>query len=331
MAMPDSTEPQLPEATRDLEQAKADLDRHGYCLIAEALPPAELATARRRLQEQAAAEVERGLAFRDGGKGQNLTDPRGRLRPDAFTEAAGGINQRMWMLVNKGACFRDMVVHPLVDDLVGHVLGKRFILSTLSANIARSGGQRMGLHTDQWWMPQPVRPGAPHVKPADLTRSAAEAFVAPDRSLGIAPAVVCNTMWMLSDFTVENGATEMVPGSHLTGAHPPREGQQDLPIVQAVAPAGTLMVFEGRLWHGTGANTGGGDRLGVLATFCAPQFRQQENQTLGLDRALWADMPETLKARLGFEVWHAYGRIESPAQAMVEPEPERIGELTPGD
>ena len=85
MAMPDSTEPQLPEATRDLEQAKADLDRHGYCLIAEALPPAELATARRRLQEQAAAEVERGLAFRDGGKGQNLTDPRGRLRPDAFT------------------------------------------------------------------------------------------------------------------------------------------------------------------------------------------------------------------------------------------------------
>lgn len=329
MALSLATHEILPEATRDLERAKQDLDRFGYCLVADALGSSELHAARTRLVEQAAAEVEQGLAFRDGGHGQNLTDPRGRLREDAFTEAAGGINQRMWMLVNKGACFRDMVVHPLVDALVGHVLGERFILSTLSANIAKSGGQRMGLHTDQWWMPQPVRPGAPHVKPADITRSAAEAFVEPDPALGIAPAVVCNTMWMLSDFTVENGATEVVPGSHLTGAHPPRDGQDQLPITQAVAPAGTLMVFEGRLWHGTGANSGGGDRLGVLATFCAPQFRQQENQTLGLDRALWAGMSDKLKARLGFEVWHAYGRIESPAQRMVEPEPRRIGELKP--
>lgn len=330
MAVTLATHESLPVATRDLEQARRDLDRFGYCLIADALSPDELAAARKRLTQQAAAEIEHGIAFRDGGKGQSVTDPHGQLRVDAFTEAAGGVNQRMWMLVNKGACFRDMVVHPLVDALVGHVLGDRFILSTLSANIAKNGGQRMGLHTDQWWMPQPIRPDLPHVKPADITRSAAETFVDPDPALGIAPAVVCNTMWMLSDFTAENGATEVVPGSHLSGAHPPREGQQHLGIVQAVAPAGTLMVFEGRLWHGTGANTGGGDRLGVLATFCAPQFRQQENQTLGLDRALWNTMSDKLKARLGFEVWHAYGRIESPAQAMVEPEPERIGELKPG-
>ena len=49
-----------------------------------------------------------------------------------------------------------MVTHPLVDELVGHILGQDFILSTHSANIARPGGVRMGLHTDQWWMPQPV-------------------------------------------------------------------------------------------------------------------------------------------------------------------------------
>ena len=59
------------------------------------------------------------------------------------------------------------------------------------------------------------------------------------------------------------------------------------------------MVFDGRLWHGTGAHTGGCDRLGALATFCCPQFRQQENQTLGLDpRPVEPDFGQT-KGPLG--------------------------------
>ncbi|MEC7865658.1 MAG: hypothetical protein VYD02_01985, partial [Pseudomonadota bacterium] len=83
------------------------------------------------------------------------------------------------------------------------------------------------------------------------------------------------------------------------------------------------------LWHGTGANSGNTDRLGVLTTFCAPQFRQQENQTIGLDRSLWESCSDKLKARLGFKVWNAYGRIESSFEEMIEPEPNRIGELKP--
>lgn len=153
--------------------------------------------------------------------------------------------------------------------MIGHILGPRFILSTHSANIAKPGGKRMGLHTDQWWMPQPVAPVAqPH----------------------------------------------------------PTE-QTDYPIEQIVAPAGSLAVFDGRLWHGTGAHTGGEDRLGVLATFCAPQFRPQENQVLGLDRLLWSDLSDKMKERLGFKPWNAYGRLESPTDPWVEPEPERIPEL----
>lgn len=89
------------------------------------------------------------------------------------------------------------------------------------------------------------------------------------------------------------------------------------------------MVFDGRLWHGTGANTGNTDRLGVLTTFCSPQFRQQENQTLGLDRDLWESCSEKLKSRLGFKVWNAYGRIESSMDYLIDIEPERIKELKP--
>lgn len=312
----------------DLDAAKQALDRDGYCLIRSVLTGDELVEARDRLVSQAAAEEVAGLDFRDGGKDQALLDDFGQFKPDAFSAANGGVNQRLWMLVNKGKCFRDMVVHPLVDELIGHILGPRFLLSTHSANIAKPGGKRMGLHTDQWWMPQPVPPGTDHVRPSEISRLPTSAAIDPEPGLGIAPAVVANTMWMLSDFTVENGATEVVPGSHLSGAQPHPTEQADYAIEQMVGVAGTLAVFDGRLWHGTGAHTAGEDRLGVLATFCAPQFRQQENQILGLDRSLWPTLSDKMKERLGFKPWNAYGRVESPADPWVEPEPERISELS---
>jgi ectoine hydroxylase-related dioxygenase (phytanoyl-CoA dioxygenase family) len=316
------------QPTTDLGQAKRDLDNSGFCLIPSVLGGEELAAARDRLVAQAVAEERAGLDFRDSGKDQGLLDDYGQIKADAFSKANGGVNQRLWMLMNKGQCFRDMVVHPMVDELIGHILGPRFLLSTHSANIAKPGGKRMGLHTDQWWMPQPEKPGSGDVRPSEITRLPAESALSPDPTLGIAPAVVANTMWMLSDFTVENGATEVVAGSHLTGAQPHPTDQADYPIEQMVGAAGSLAVFDGRLWHGTGAHVGGQDRLGVLGTFCAPQFRQQENQILGLDRSLWPTLSDKMKERLGFKPWNAYGRVESPAAPWVELEPERISELS---
>jgi ectoine hydroxylase-related dioxygenase (phytanoyl-CoA dioxygenase family) len=147
------------------------------------------------------------------------------------------------MLANKGECFRDMVTHPLVDELVGHMLGVDFILSTHSANIAKPGGVRMGLHTDQWWMPQPVRAGENYIRPSEISRKADTNFVEPDMSLGISPPVVANCMWMLSDFSPTNGATEVVAGSHLTGAHPNQDDQSIYPINQPEAKAGRINGF----------------------------------------------------------------------------------------
>ena len=301
-----------PITTKDVIQAKQDLDQYGFCVVLDALNADELDAARQRLIEQADAEIELGIATRDGA-GPNKPGP----------------NQRMWNLINKGECFRDLITHPLVDELVGHVLGAHFILSTHSANIAKPGGIRMGLHTDQWWMPPPARRGSKAAPTSDITRNPTNKFVNHDDDLGISPAVVTNTMWMLSDFSPANGSTEVVPGSHLSGAHPDPANQERYNIMQPEAPAGSLMVFDGRLWHGTGAHTGGQDRLGVLGTFCSPQFRQQENQTLALDPRLWDSISDELKARLGFQVWYAYGRIESPAADMIMPTPERIGELRP--
>ena len=127
---------------------------------------------------------------------------------ESFSTSYGGVNQRLWMLANKGQCFRDMVTHPLVDELVGHILGEEFILSTHSANIAKPGGVRMGLHTDQWWMPQPIKPNQDYIKPSEISRSAADSFLDPDTSLAISPPVLANCMWMISEFsstTVKKG------------------------------------------------------------------------------------------------------------------------------
>jgi ectoine hydroxylase-related dioxygenase (phytanoyl-CoA dioxygenase family) len=320
---------QGPPPTKDVKQARFDLTKYGFCLIPDVLNSEEIKKAKDRLLEQAEAEEELGLSFRDGGPSQEVKITNGRVDKDSFSTSNGGINQRLWMLANKGQCFRDMVTHPLVDELVGHILGEEFILSTHSANIAKPGGVRMGLHTDQWWMPQPIKPDEDYLKPSEISRSASESFINPDPSLGISPPVVANCMWMLSDFSSTNGSTEVVAGSHLTGAHPNQEDQSIYPIIQPEAEAGTLMVFDGRLWHGTGANTGNSDRVGVLTTFCSPQFRQQENQTLGLDRDLWDQCSEKLKTRLGFKVWNAYGRIESSMDYLIDIEPERIKELKP--
>ena len=318
-----------PDPTADTEQAKNDLSKFGFCFLQEAITGDFFKLSKTRLLEQAAAEEEMGLSFRDGGPNQEIKITGDRIDKSSFSKKNGGINQRLWMLANKGQCFRDMIVHPLVDELVGHILGQEFILSTHSANIAKPGGVRMGLHTDQWWMPQPVKPEEDYLRPSEIKRSAVSSFIEPDQSLGISPPVVANCMWMLSNFSKSNGATEVVAGSHLSGAHPNQQDQSMYPILNAEAKAGTLMVFDGRLWHGTGANTGDSDRLGVLTTFCSPQFRQQENQTLGLDRDLWESCSEKLKSRLGFKVWNAYGRIESSMDHIIDIEPNRIKELKP--
>lgn len=319
------------KATRDLAQAKHDLDVHGFCMVDAALSPQEVEGARSRVIDQARAERESGVAFRDGGFNQEVLNAQGQfLDAAAFRENEGGVNQRLFMLVNKGKIFRDLVVHPLIDELVGHVLGDDFLLSTLSANIVRSGSVRMGLHTDQWWMPQPARAGSGHRRASAITRHPAPEFVDPDPALGIAPPVTVTAVWLLTDFTRRNGATELVPGTHLSGAYPCKDVPQAYDIVQPEAAAGTLLVFDGRLWHGNGANVGAPDRIGILSTFCAPQFRQQENMMLGLDRELWEEMPERLRARLGYKVWNGYGRVESAFSGFVSPFTRSHGVLAAG-
>ena len=262
--------------TRDLASARRDLDRLGYCVVPGVLTAPEIAALKGRLTEQAQGERSRGVAFRDGGP----------ARP----------NQRIWMLMNKGKVFRDLMLHPIVDALMGHLLGPDFLLSSFTANIAHSGGEPMVLHTDQgyvgFWTPRPV---------------------------------VANIAWMLDDFTAENGGTRLAPASHLNDAATPRSSAYapdqpaNMPTLEdtigAEGKAGSILCFDGRIWHGTGANRTDRPRHALLSYHCRPFIRQQENFVLGLDTAIREAERPALLNRLGFATWAGLGRVESPMPA----------------
>ncbi|MHB8383053.1 MAG: phytanoyl-CoA dioxygenase family protein [Candidatus Binataceae bacterium] len=270
----------LPRLTRDLAQAKRDLDTVGYCLVAGALGPAELRALRERLIEQASAEAEIGRATRDGGPGSP--------------------NQRVWNLINKGQVFRDLILHPLVDAIMPHLLGNEFILSSLTANIAGPGGVPMYLHRDQGYMP----------------------FHTPI-------PVVANIAWMLDDFTSANGGTRLVPRSHLSAA-PLGNPLDTAQTIAAQGPAGLAMIFDGRIFHGTGPNSTQSPRRVLLSYFARPFMRAQENPFLSLDGEVERSLSDQLKARLGYKVWGTLGGVEGPAEAAIVTRPAHLlGELKP--
>jgi len=118
--------------------------------------------------------------------------------------------------------------------------------STQDARAAHPGGGRQALHTD-WHAP--AGPGAYQV---------------------------CNSIWLLDDFTPDNGATRLVPGSHRIGSLP--TGSDHPHETLLIAPAGTVVFFNSHLWHGGGANRTDRPRRAVHAYFGRRRLSQQTDQ-----------------------------------------------------
>jgi Phytanoyl-CoA dioxygenase (PhyH) len=161
--------------------------------------------------------------------------------------------RRLASLVDKGAVFRDLIALPPLLDYVRHVLGPDIKLSSLNARSAGPGGAG----------PQPLH--------ADI------AAVADERGYW-----VCNTVWMLDDFTPDNGSLRIVPGSHRWRRLP----QQDLADPDAAHPAqvlvtgaaGTVVVVNAHAWHAGTANRTTRPRTAVHAFYCRRDKPQQQYQ-----------------------------------------------------
>ena len=158
---------------------------------------------------------------------------------------------RLADLVNKDPAFDICFTEPRLLACVAHVLAD-FKLSSLNFRAALPGSGLQELHTE----------GGPVTDLADFQ--------------------VCNSIWLLDDFTAENGATRVVPGSHRSGKSPRdvmtnrRDHHPD--EVLLLAPAGTVVVFNSHLWHGGTVNHSKGSRRAMHSYFTRRHNGQQLDQ-----------------------------------------------------
>ncbi|MCZ6709262.1 MAG: phytanoyl-CoA dioxygenase family protein [Gammaproteobacteria bacterium] len=193
-------------------------------------PRTSLADAKSDLDEHGLAVVVEALSP------AQTSDVRARLDVALEASEADGVptrgyafdpdlqNRRVFHLFNYDPVFCDLIQRPAALEFVRHMLGDSFLISNFSANITEPGNQPMQLHADQGYVVPPW-PAIP---------------------------LACNVAWVLDDFTEENGGTCYVPGSHLKG-HGPELGRE-YETVPIDAPAGSMLLMDGRLWHCTGAN-----------------------------------------------------------------------------
>jgi len=140
-------------------------------------------------------------------------------KADRFGLDYGDKNLRVWNLLNRAPIFQDLVQSREVMVLLQYLLGWPALLGNISANIAQPGSDGGVWHQDQLFIPRPW----------------------PDEPQGM------NFAWLLDDFTLDNGATEVIPKSHRKSDAFDQAALDDH-AVPVVAPAGTMMVFESRIF-----------------------------------------------------------------------------------
>ena len=114
------------------------------------------------------------------------------------------------------------------------------------------------------------------------------------------PNIIVASMWAVTDFTVANGATLLVPGSHKWPADRQPEPHE---IFNAEMPAGSVLFWTGGLLHGAGENTTNDWRYGIILTYSLGWVRQEENQYLNLSLERLSELSPQLQRTLGFNMY----------------------------
>jgi ectoine hydroxylase-related dioxygenase (phytanoyl-CoA dioxygenase family) len=210
---------------------RQQLDKDGYLVLDRFLDNQMVESLRNRVEE--------------------LYESEGENAGSEFRREPGA--RRLANLVDKGEIFQRLITTPRILELVRHVLGPRFKLSSFNARSANPhSSEAQPLHCDAGAVPD------------------AEGFW------------VCNTIWLLDDFTPDNGATRVIPGSQnwhklpqdvLTNPEQPHPNE-----VLLLAPAGSVIVMNTHAWHGGTANRTSAPRRALHAFYCRFDKPQQQYQ-----------------------------------------------------
>ncbi|SFM71017.1 phytanoyl-CoA dioxygenase family protein [Marinobacter zhejiangensis] len=192
----------------------------------------------------------------------------------------GHQTQRVYNVLSKTRLTDQLATHPRILGLMDRLFEPGFLLSQSQIINILPGEAPQGLHHDDafYRLPRPRQP------------------------LGAA------TVWAIDDFTEDNGATVVVPGSHHWGDDRAAKREDAIP---AVMPAGSVVFFLGTTWHGGGENHSAGARFAITHQYCEAYMRQQENYLLELSKETVRGLSPELQALVGYSIY-------PPFMGMVE-------------
>lgn len=178
-------------------------------------------------------------------------------------------------LLHRGEVFERLVQHPVLIEAAETMLGEDMTLSSYAARILEPGAREMGAHIDYpyWAMKGPF---------------------------SVRPPLMIQVIWMMQDFTAENGATLVVPGSQSLGTPPdaPRFAREAVAITGA---SGSAIVSHGLLWHDTSPNRTDEPRVSLLINYGLKIIRPMEPAIADVPAEVFTRATPELRRLLGFE------------------------------
>lgn len=246
------------------------------------------------------AILERDGAFilKDAASAEQIATLWREIKPYVDTTEVGGdvfsghLTTRTGGLVARSAGCRDLILNPTIDQLCQAFLHPNCARHQLHlGQVIRimPGQPKQAIHRDRWAWGKYLK--------------------------GVEPQL--NTIWAVSEFTKENGATQVVPKS---SAWPDDRRCTDEEIAYAEMQAGSVLVYTGSVFHGGGENTTPEDRVGINLTYTLGWLRQEENQYLSTPPHIAKNFDPKLQDLIGYTMGsYALGYYTPPLPAGEGP------------
>ncbi|PRX19195.1 phytanoyl-CoA dioxygenase PhyH [Paraburkholderia sp. BL18I3N2] len=206
-------------------------------------------------------------------------DGRGASSTIAYDKQSDGLTRRLSSLVARSAGVVDTLLEPQLLGWAERTLDDKSLqLCSTQMLEVWPGAPAQTLHTDEGnWPPFLQGPYNREVQ--------------------------CCCLVALTDFTEENGATRVLPGTHRHAINW-LELTEVLPSVPAEMKAGSALFFTGKVGHGAGANRSGAARRGMTLTFCPGWIRPGEAQCLSVSREFAKQLPQRMRELMGFRSFY---------------------------